>query len=108
MSSATKSVLVSYLERNKVIRVPIVKEDTDLEFIRKEFIKLFSFEENVRLCLSFQRFDEDWKDYIEIDEGDDIENKEKIKVIVIPVLGTPRSSNDGGVSIFCMCISDLL
>ena len=107
MSSATKSVLVSYLERNKVIRVPIVKEDTDLEFIRKEFIKLYSFEENVRLCLSFQRSDEDWKDYIEI-EGDDIKNKEKIKVIVIPVLGTPRSSNDGGVSIFCMCSSDLL
>ena len=108
MSSATKCVLISYLERNKVIRVPIVKEDTDLEFIRKEFIKLFSFEGNVRLCLSFQRFDEDWQDYVEIDEGDDIENKEKIKVIVIPVLGTPGSSNDGGVSIFFMCSSELL
>ena len=91
----TKSVLLSYLERNKVITIPVVKEGSDVQFIRSRFIQLFSFEKNVGLCLSFQKFDDEWQEYVELDDTEDVKNKEKIKVVVMPVLGTPGSSNDG-------------
>ena len=87
-----KNVLLSYLERNKVFKVPYNKEGTDLDYTKGEFIKCFLFERNVGLCLSFQRWDDDWEEFIEIDDSDVITDKMKIKVVVMPIMNTPVSS----------------
>lgn len=45
------------------------------------------------LCLSFQRWDGDWEEFIEIDDSDEITDKMKIKVVVMPIMNTPVSSD---------------
>lgn len=90
----TKSILVSYLERNKVLKIPSSKErGVDLKLLENEFIKYFNFESNVHLVLSFHRYDEEWQDYIELDQDCTLMNKEKLKVIVSPLLTTPHSTD---------------
>ena len=81
------------MERNKIIKVPLIKDKTDLAYVRDEFIKVFTFEKNVGLCLSFQRYDSEWEDFVEIDDTEELKDKEKIKVVVIPVLSTPATSD---------------
>ena len=88
-----KNVLLSYLEPKKVFKLPYNKEGTDLDCIKGQFIKCFSFERNVGLCLSFQRWDDDWEESIEIDDSDIITDKMKIKVVVMPIMNTPVSSD---------------
>ena len=63
--------------------------------IRKEFMKSFSFEKNVGLC---QKYHDEWEDFVEIDDGEIIGHKEKMKVVVMPILGTPADSNENEVS----------
>ena len=55
-AAVTKSVLVSYLDRNKVIRIPHGKPSglDDLQFFESELKTWFSFQKNVRLCVMFQ------------------------------------------------------
>ena len=90
----SKCVLLSYLERNKVIKVPIQKQESDLQYLRKEFIKSFSFEKTVGISFSFQKFDSEWGEFVEIDEDAELADKEKIKVVVIATLGTPGTSTN--------------
>ena len=91
-----KCFLLSYLERNKIVKIPQEKEQTDLLFICQEFTNSLSFERNVGLCLSFQRYDDEWEAIVEIDEGEEI-NTEKIRAVVMPILTTPADSNDKDV-----------
>ena len=42
-----KSVLVSFLERNKVAKCPVSPYEGDILFLKKEFRKQFSFEKQV-------------------------------------------------------------
>ena len=65
-----KSVL--YLERNKIIKIPPATGITDLEYLEAEFRRCFRFENNVALEVTFQRFDEDWNDYVEIEKDDGV------------------------------------
>jgi len=56
----TKSILVTYLERNKVLKIPESNKTGNVEFMEKEFRKEFKFHSNVSLNVIFQRFDSDW------------------------------------------------
>ena len=87
-----KTVLLSYLERNKVFQIPDEKNDTDLTFLEKGFRKTFSYASNVSLTVTFQRYDEAWGEYIELSEDDIIRNKDKLKVVVTPCMITPDTS----------------
>ena len=80
-AAVTKSVLVSYIDRNKVIRIPHGKPSglDDLQFLESEFKTLFSFQKNIRLCVTFQRYDKDW---VDLEPTDIIENKDKLGAVV--------------------------
>ena len=82
MSSGKKTVLVSYLERNKVIRIPESKKENDIDYLAKEFKKVFAFDRNVNILLTFQKFDQDWNEYIDLDDDSVLCNKDKIKAVV--------------------------
>lgn len=45
MSMGTKIMLVSYLERNKKFTLPVEKELSDVEYLKKEFLKAFALNE---------------------------------------------------------------
>ena len=83
MSSGKKTVLVSYLERNKVIRIPESKKENDIDYLAKEFKKAFAFGRNVNILLTFQKFDQDWNEYIDLDDDSVLCNKDNIKAVVI-------------------------
>ena len=45
-----------------------------------------SFETNVSIKVTFQRYNEEWEEDIDLDECDEIFDKDKLKVIVTPLL----------------------
>ena len=49
-------MLVSYMERNKVIKVPLDCEEGDIVYLKKEFMKQFSFASQVSIDVAFQRY----------------------------------------------------
>ena len=52
----TKAVLVTYLERNKVLKVPPNHEYTsDIEYLESAFRTEFFFEHTVNLSITFQK-----------------------------------------------------
>ena len=83
---AVRTVLVCYLEHKKVIRLPPQSAVQDLTYLSNEFLKAFSFDSNVNLKVTFQRYNEDWGEDVDLDESDEIFDKDKLKVIVTPLL----------------------
>ena len=63
-----KSVLLSYLDRNAVIKVPqLLQKETDITIFEGEVRRRFSFGSNVHVNIIFQKYDQDWKEYITLD-----------------------------------------
>ena len=85
----TKSVLVTYLERNKILKMPVSNKTADLKFLEEEFRKEFKFDSNVNLLITFQRFDGEWDEYVDLDEDGALVHKDKLKAVVSPMLTTP-------------------
>ena len=73
-----KSVLVSYVDRKKVLKFNVNTKLTDMEFITKEFMREFSFESNVNINVTFQRFDPEWDEYIDLEPGSTLNHKDKL------------------------------
>ena len=89
----TKNVLISYLEWNKKFTLPVKKELSDVEFLRKEFLKAFAFNErSVNLIVTFQIFEKEWDEFVEIEEDAVIADKAKLKAVVMPILGETCST----------------
>lgn len=78
-----KCVLITYLDRNKVVKLPESSE-CDVEALKKEFVWQFNFDNSASHTISFHRYDDDWQEYIELDVGCTVNDKEKLKVIVTP------------------------
>ena len=85
----TKSVLVTYLERNKILKIPVSSKTDELKFLEKEFRNEFKFESNVNLLITFQHFDGEWDEYVDLDEDCALAHKDKLKAVVSPMLITP-------------------
>ena len=83
---STKSVLVNYSERNKVFTIPQSTDIYDLSYLEKGFRKEFKFQANVNLEISFQRFEKDWDEYVELDKSCILNHREKLKAVVTPLL----------------------
>ena len=65
---------------------------TDIAYLEPIFKSLFSFESNVNLCITFQRYDCDWDEFVDLETNDLVNDKDKLKAIVSPILGQPTSS----------------
>ena len=59
----------------------------------KEFRKEFKFHSNVSLNVTFQRFDSDWGEYVDLDEDCTLVHKDKLKAVVSPLLTTPSTDS---------------
>lgn len=89
-ADAKKTVVLSYQGSNKKVAVPQTKGMTDVQYLEEEFKKRFNFTEtNVKV--TFQHLDEDFGGYIDLEDGDEICHKEKLNVVVIPILSPPSS-----------------
>ena len=83
---AVKRVLVSYLDRNKVITIPDDTGEGDVQYVIKEFKKAFNFEGCVNLGIVLQKFDSEWDTYVDLEKNDALVNKDKVKAVVMPIL----------------------
>ena len=63
MSLGKKNILVSYLERQ--ISENIKGYDIDC---LSELKKVFAFGSNVNILLTFQKVDQDWSEYVDLDK----------------------------------------
>ena len=93
-----KVVLLSYLDRNKLVKVPEDKSESDVEYLKIEFRKEFACENHVSIFIVLQRFDQEWGEYIDLDKDDIVENKMKLKVVIHPLLTTPATSTTPSVT----------
>ena len=83
---SNKSVLVNYLERNNVLTILASTDFRDILFLEREFWKEFKFHGNVNVGITFQRFDKAWEEYVDVDKGCQLDNREKLKAVVLPLL----------------------
>lgn len=93
---AHKTILLKYLEIREEVVVPKEKSTTDLAFLESSFHSLFKFQEQVNLQITFQRFD-GFCELVDLDEGNELNDMEKLNVIVTPVLVTPPAVSFTGV-----------
>ena len=84
--------MLSYLDRNKLVKIPENFQGNELAYLEEEFRKNFSYQGNVSICISFHKFDTEWDDFIEVERDTAINNKDKLKVIVTSQLVTPAHS----------------
>ena len=80
-----KKVLVSYLERKQVFEIPSSVED-DISYLTSEVLKGFTFDMNVNLEVTFQKYDEDWEEYLDVSKDYKVEEKDRLKAVVMPSL----------------------
>ena len=70
-------------------------QKSDLEYLREIFLTRFKFESNVVLLdVTFQKFDAEWNEFIDLESGDEACHKDKLKAVVGPNLAqdTPGPS----------------
>ena len=94
-NSNDKTVLLSYLENNKKVVIPANSSKSDLEYLRDIFLTSFKFESNVQLDITFQRFDSDFQEFVDMEDSDEVCHKDKLKAVVTPILAqeTPVPSH---------------
>ena len=63
----TKSVLLSYLEQNKILNIPERKEENDVQYTKKEFLNMLNLMNNITVELFFQKFDKECDTYIDLE-----------------------------------------
>ena len=71
-----------------MIKIPLYKPPDlfDLQYIESEFKTCFSFKPNVMLCVSFQRFNSDWEEFVDLESSGIIYHRDKLKAVVSPIL----------------------
>ncbi len=60
----------------------------------RKFLESFNYTKNARLAVHFQRFDEEWQEYIDLDVDATIYDKDKLKVVVSPLLSEDSSTEE--------------
>lgn len=91
---ASKQVLVTYSERNKILTIPRGCGN-DLEFLTEEFFGGFGVK-STSSTVTFEQFSEDWGCYVELERHGEIENKCKLKAVVVPTFSTPTLTTASG------------
>ena len=74
---SVKSILVNHLDRKVIFKIPKEKDVNDIEFLVLEFKKKFSI---VRDTITFQRFDADWDQNVDLEKDEVLNDKDKLTV----------------------------
>ena len=67
---ATKEIILSYLERNIIVKVgdSDMCKGSELRYLEDCFRKLSNYQANVDINISFHKFNTDWNEFIELDD----------------------------------------
>ena len=101
-----RSVLVTYLERNKVFTFP--SSGNGLKLLEEQCRKEFKFDSSVDVTFQRLEVDDDWGEiYIDLDEDSTLNHKDRVKAVVTPVLRTPKNFSKVCYQNFWRCIDKL-
>lgn len=83
-----KSVLVSFSGKKKVLRIHSTEKSSDVSLLSKEFKNTFfdCEEDSSSIAVTFQKFDRDWDEYVDLESWSTINNKEKLNAVVEKVV----------------------
>lgn len=73
-----------------MFKIPKEKGVSDVEFLVQEFKKKFSYDSNVQVTITFQRFEDEWGERVELEKDEVVNNKDKLTAVVTPILVTPQ------------------
>jgi len=73
-----KRILVAFLGRKKVLAIP---QEEGVASLRGEFRFAFG-EDSTGSVVTFQRYNNEFEDYIDLDSDEEIVNKEKLQAVV--------------------------
>ena len=99
-----KSVLVSFTDR-KIFKIDLGRQMSDMAFVTQAFRKEFTIESNVNVVVTFQRFDPEWGEHIDLDPDSELHHKDKLVAVVTPILVTPPASSTVEQSLAEVCYS---
>lgn len=80
---SSKVVLVSYMERNKKFTIPASKEQSDVEFLKKEFFTAFGIRRTQDHTVTLQSFDDEFGEFVDTKDDALFVNKTKLKAILV-------------------------
>ncbi len=84
-----KKVLVKFLEKNAIFEIPECTEQ--LQYLQKEFRREYNIEEDANLDICFQRYDQEWDEYVDLRGQSCIfRDKEKLRAVVTQALSTSK------------------
>ena len=92
-------LLLSHRKRNKVVVVPVDKTESDLSYRRKEFMKAFNYANNTSIDVTFQKYDPNWENYVDLSNDRILGAKEKLKAVITPQIVTLCSILNDSVSL---------
>ena len=82
MVNMNKTVLVSFKERNKVLRINSSTNEREIACLKEQFCRAFGETISEGQFITFQRFDSTWDSFVDLEECDTVEDRDKLKVIV--------------------------
>ena len=85
MSLGKRAFLCPTSSETRSYKFPKKKKEKEIDCL-SEFKKVFAFGSNVNILLTFQKVDQDWSEYVDLDEDSVLCHKDKIKVVVTHVL----------------------
>ena len=74
-------VLASYLGRNQIFNVTEDDKKSQMRDLMQHISSYFEISSTTKFIL--QRYDKEWDTYIDLDENDVLEDRDKLKVMVI-------------------------
>ena len=75
-----KQVLVTYLDRKKVLSIPQGSNVGDIDFLENEFLQVFGLSGS--RSVTFQRFNSIFQEYVDLEYNCEINDKDKLQAIV--------------------------
>lgn len=76
-------MMVSFNELNKIVTLA---SDATAKMLKEECVSLFKFGANIQLDIVFQKYDPDWDALIDMGDDDLLIHKDKLKMVVQPLL----------------------
>lgn len=96
---AYKSVMVSYNGRNKPVRIPNSLNETHVQYLDKECRRMFGFSSMQPMNVTFQKYDSEWEMEVDLDNFYIASNKDKLKLLVTPLLSAATGQISLSVSL---------
>ena len=64
------------VDRNKPVTIPRDIVDGDIRYLREKFLQSFDYSKNIKLTITFQRYDSEWEMFTDLEEDARIEHKD--------------------------------